>query len=165
LKHLVLALLFLSSSAYAGNAKLAERSSVPTGERIANYLQAVVSSASELVNAQNQGDLFGGHTPDRFSFNYDPDNQVVDVDVVGGLETYADARKMLELTQKLVFSLNRKIEKYYGVTLTTDDLTMVYFNAKTGSSVAKYEKGQYIDKLKEQPYLTPTPMNLDSRNP
>jgi hypothetical protein len=164
-KYFIFVFLFFSSTAYAGNAKLSERALMPRGERIANYLQSVVSSASELVNAKNQGDIFGGHTPDRFSFNYDPDEQVIDVDVLGGLESYDSAQKMLELTQKLIFSLNRKIEKYYGVTLTTDDLAMVYFNTMTGSSIAKFENGQYIDKLKDRTLLSPTPTNLDSRNP
>jgi len=162
---LFLSLWLLGSAAQAGEAALSETTAVPKGERIANYLQSVITSAGQLVNAKNPGDIFSPKTPQSFSINYDPAEQVIDVDVLGDLDNFQTAQKMLDLTQQLVLSLNKKIEKYYGVTLTGKDLAMVYINAKAGALIAKYSNGKYEDELQGKALPVPTTAGDVDNNP
>ena len=166
MKTALFILFFLSSSVlYAGNVALSEKTSVPVGERIANYLQAVIFSASQIVGDRSGGDMFSGHEDQRFSFNYDPEQQVIDVYVVGNLESVSDIEKRLDFTQKLILGLNQKIKKYYGVELGVNDLEIDYFNRKYGQEVVKYKDGKYIDKSKQMT-LEPTPVEpLKMQNP
>lgn len=152
-------LVLLNRSVWAGNVALSQTQAVPAGERIANYLQAVVQSEGDIINFKDKGDVFSGHLPHRFAFNYDPDQQVIDGYVIGDLDQVKDIERMLDLTRKLVLSLNKKIQKYYGVTLKDDDLTLDYFNVKLGQEVVKYANGQYIDNSKN---LQPTPTPVES---
>ncbi len=157
----IIGLMFLlvTSPIWAGNASLSQTQAVPAGERVANYLQAVVQSEGDIINFRNKGDVFSGHAPHRFSFNYDPDQQVIDGYVIGDLDDVSDIEKMLDLTRKIVLSLNKKIQKYYGVKLEDNDLVLDYFNVKIGQEVVKYTNGQYIDNGKN---LVPTPTPVGS---
>ncbi len=151
--------LLSGSVLYAGNVALSEKSMVPVGERIANYLQAVMVPAGAAVDAKNPGDVFNPRDPYRLSFNYDPEGQVIDVYLTGGSDNIDEIKNRFVLTQELILKLNRKIEKYYGVTLKAEDLSMDYLNVKTGKIMLKWVDGQYIDKSQPSPVpqVTPTP--------
>ena len=149
-------LMFLTGVLYAGNDALSQTSAVPTGERIANYLQGVMTSVGEMVNAKNPGDIFSPKEPFYLSFDYDPEHQVIDVYITGKLENPQDIQPVIELTQKLVLRLNPKLQKYYGVTLKSEDLSMDYLNVNNGKVLVKWVNGQFVDKTKNIIILTPT---------
>jgi hypothetical protein len=142
--------------AYAGNSALSQTSAVPAGERVANYLQAVMSTAGELVTAQSPGDMFSPKEPFHFAFDYDPERQVIDVYIIGKLENADDVKGILESAQKLVFRLNDKLQKNFSVTLKPEDLSMDYLNNKSGKVIVKFVNGEYIDKTKGVVESAPT---------
>jgi hypothetical protein len=143
---LVVLFIGFNGLAYAGNSALSQTSPVPTGERVANYLQAVMSTAGELVTAQSPGDMFSPKEPFHFAFDYDQERQVIDVYIVGKLENADDVKGIMESAQKLVFRLNDKLQKNFGVTLKPEDLSMDYLNNRTGKVIVKFTNDQYIDK-------------------
>src|ERR1700677_4684261 len=103
-------LMLLSGFVYAGNVALSQTSTIPVGERIANYLQGVMSSAGEVVTARSPGDMFSPKDPFHLAFNYDPEAQEIDVYITGKLEKSEDIKPIFELTQQLVLRLNGKIQ-------------------------------------------------------
>jgi hypothetical protein len=149
-------LIFLSRSGYAGNAALAQASTVPAGERIANYLQAVMSSAGEVITARSPGDMFSQKDPFHLAFNYDPESQEIDVYITGKLEKSEEIKPIFELTQQLILRLNGKIQKFYGVTLKAEDFSMDYLNLNSGKVAMKLVDGHYIDKTGPETDSTPT---------
>lgn len=149
-------LMVFGDSVYAGNVALSQFSTVPAGERIANYLQAVMFSAGEVVTARSPGDIFSPKEPFRLAFNYDPEAQVIDVYITGKLEKTEDVKPIFDLTQKLILRLNDKIQKFYGVTLKAEDLSMDYLNVERGKVIMKFLNGRYVDKTSTE--AAPTPM-------
>ncbi|HXL73748.1 MAG TPA: hypothetical protein VN963_09000 [bacterium] len=149
-------LIVLNGVVHAGNAALSQSSTVPAGERIANYLQAVMSSAGEVVTARSPGDIFSPKDPFQLAFNYDPEAQVIDVYITGKLEKAEDIKPIFDLTQKLVLRLNDKIQKFYGVTLQVEDLSVDYLNVDSGKVIMKLVNGQFVDKTSSEAVSTPT---------
>ena len=149
-------LIFLSRAVYAGDAALAQASTVPAGERIANYLQAVMSSAGEVITARSPGDMFSPKEPFHLAFNYDPESQVIDVYITGKLEKSEEIKPIFDLTQQLILRLNGKILKFYGVTLKAEDFSMDYLNLNSGKVIMKLADGHYIDKTGHETDSTPT---------
>jgi len=157
-------LMFLNGLVYAGNAALSQASTVPTGERIANYLQAVMFSAGEMVTARSPGDIFSPKEPFHLAFNYDPEAPAIDVYITGKLEKAEDIKPIFELTQKLILRLNNKVQKFYGVTLKAEDLSMDYLNVERGKVIMKFVNGQYVDKTSTETVPTPTISSTQTNN-
>lgn len=157
-------LMVLGDTVYAGNAALSQALTVPTGERIANYLQAVMFSAGEVVTARSPGDIFSPKEPFHLAFNYDPESQVIDVYITGKLEKAEDIKPIFDLTQKLILRLNDKIQKFYGVNLKVEDLSMDYLNVERGKIIMKFLNGQYVDKTSTETVLTPTISSTQTNN-
>ena len=160
MKQIVPVFLFVfiwgSGFAYAGDTALSQAAAVPAGERVANYLQAIMFSAGEVVTARSSGDIFSPIEPFRVAFNYDPEAQVIDVYITGRLEKAEEIKPVMELTQKLIFRLNDKIQKFYGVTLKPEDLSIDYLNVNSGKVVVKLVDGKYTDKTTQEMVSTPT---------
>lgn len=157
-------LMVLNGLVYAGNVALSQASTVPTGERIANYLQAVMFSAGEVVTARSPGDIFSPKEPFHLAFNYDPEARVIDVYITGKLEKAEDIKPVFDLTQKLVLRLNDKIQKFYRVTLKVEDLSMDYLNVERGKVIMKFMNGQYVDKTSTRVVSTPTISSTQTNN-
>jgi hypothetical protein len=149
-------LMVVNGVVYASNPALAQISNVPTGERVVNYLQALMTSAGEMVNARTSGDIFAPKKPFHLAFDYDSEHQVIDVYIVGEYEKSEEIKPIFDLTQKLIFRLNDKIQKFYGVTLKPEDLSMDFVNVNSGKVLMKLVNGQYIDKTVGESASTPT---------
>jgi len=152
----LLILMAVNGFAYAGNAALAQVSNVPMGERVVNYLQALMTSAGEMVNAREGGDIFAPKKPFHLAFDYDSEHQIIDVYIVGEYEKSEEIKPIFDLTQKLIFRLNDKIQKFYGVTLKPEDLSMDFVNVNSGKVLMKLVNGQYVDRTVGESILTPT---------
>jgi hypothetical protein len=144
LAGLVTAAFLTLGSSWAGNDRLSEVQPVPAGERAANYLQVLLTSASQIIATQNAGGLFSDHEPYRVAVTYDPDNKVIEASVVGTKDKLEDAKAVLDIVEKLILSFNKRLQKNFGVTLSETDIYMDYLNARTSQSVVKYKNGQYV---------------------
>jgi hypothetical protein len=147
--------LFLVGRAYAGNDALAQPQTVIAGERVANYLQAMMISVSAILEAKKQGDLISNSEIYRVAVTYDPQEKVIELSVVGIQSDPKVAQEKLELTKKLALSFNPKIQRNFGVTLGENDFTMDYLDAKTSHIVLKYRDGQYLAQPKVEEAVTP----------
>ena len=75
--------LFLAGRVCAGNDALAQLQSVPTGERVANYLQSMMISVCAILEAKKPGDMLNRAEMYRVAVTYDPQEKVIELSVVG----------------------------------------------------------------------------------
>jgi hypothetical protein len=156
-------ILFLAGRAEAGNGALAQLQAVPAGERVANYLQSLMSLTSQILAARNQGgiDLFNERDAYRVSITYNPDLMVVEASIVGTHDDPKATRDSIELTKGLILGFNKRLQKNFGVTLTEEDLSVDYLNAKTGKILLRYHGGKY---LSSSPTPGATPSSLPGQD-
>jgi hypothetical protein len=147
--------LFLGGRVYAGNDALAQSQSVPTGERVASYLQSMMFSVSAILEAKKPGDLISNPEIYRVAVTYDPQEKVIELSVVGLHTDPQNAQEKLEMTKKLVLSFNKKIQRNFGVTLGESDFVMDYLDAKSSHIILKYKDGQYVAQPKVEEVVTP----------
>ena len=142
----VLAFLFAFlalGSAQAGNDALAQPQTVLAGERVAQYLQAMMISVSAILETKKPGDLISGPEVYRVAVTYDPQDKLIELSVVGAQNDPKIARDKLEMTLKLALSFNKKIQRNFGVTLSENDLSMDFLDAKTSQIIVRYRGGQF----------------------
>jgi hypothetical protein len=135
--------LFLGGRASAGNEALAQAQTVAAGERVANYLQSLMISFSAFLEAKKPGNLLNSAEIYRVGVTYNPEEKMIDISVVGNQEDPVIARRKLELTQKLLMSFSKKIEKNFGVILGENDFNMDYLDAKSNRIILKYRDGNF----------------------
>lgn len=147
--------LFLAGRIYAGNDALAQTQSVPTGERVANYLQSMMISVCAILEAKKPGDMINSAEIYRVGVTYDPEEKVIELSVVGIHTDPKNAQEKLELTKKLVMSFNKKIQRNFGVTLGESDIVMDYLDARSSHIILKYRDGQFVAQPKVEEVITP----------
>lgn len=151
------ALCLTLGSVHAGNDALAVVQPVPAGERAANYLQILLTSASQIIATQNSGGLFSDHEPYRVAVTYNPESKVIEASVVGTKDQLDDAKAVLDIVEKLILSFNKRLQRNFGVTLSETDLYMDYLNARTSKSIVKYKDGKYLMAGTSTPGTQETP--------
>ena len=145
--------------AWAGNDLLSKPQPVTAGERVANYLQSLMISAGAILEAKNPGDLLNAPEFYRVGVTYNPEEKVLEIAVVGNQGDPKTVRQKLELTQKIILSFNKRLQRIYGVTLAENDFWMDYLDAKSGQILLKYRDGQYSEASAPEttPAASPTP--------
>ncbi len=157
-----LAALLLSlgmGGAWASNGDLAKPQMVPAGERVANYLQSYLTTIGTIVEAKKSGGILEGSQTYRAIVVYNPDQQRLEISLVGSVEGPDTIQDMLEALKKIILGLNPKLQKYFGVTLDDADFSMDYLYAKTGKVLVRYRNGRYSTgtETDKTPALTASP--------
>ena len=142
---LVLGWAFLAGMASGQNADLSKARPVPAGERVAAYLQTYFEKIGTVVEAKSSRDLFGGSKTYRVLVVYDPDQQGLEVTVMGGDDDPAVGQSMLDTARDIILKLNPKLQKYFEVTLQASDLSMDYLCAKNGKVLVQYRDGKFLE--------------------
>lgn len=134
--------LFLAAGwAAAGNSGLASLQRVPAGERVANYLQAYLTTIGTIVESENSGGILEGARTYRVVAAYDPDQEAMEITLIGMQRDPATLREMLGVVRKIILKLNPKLRKNFGVTLGEGDFRMTYLYAKSGQVLMRYPEG------------------------
>jgi hypothetical protein len=152
----------LSGLAYAGNAALSQALSVPAGERIANYLQTVMSPVGEVVTAWSPGDVFSPKDPFHLAFNYNPETRVINIYLTGKLEKSEDIKPIFDLTQKLILRLNGKIQKIWSHFKSRGPVDGL-FKCEQRQGYSRID-GKFLDKSGPETALTPA-TSVDASSP
>ncbi len=151
MKRLILAMAFLAGTAatYAGNDALSQPSPAPLGERVAVYLQMMMSVDSVIWEQSHPAGMDYREAV-HMAVNYEPAEQLIGVSVVGTQDDLKYVQALLGKIQKALLSFNKKIKNDYGVELSEQDFSFAYLNVKTGRIVMRLKSGQGVD-------LGPTP--------
>ncbi len=151
MKRYILVMAFLAGTgvACAGNDALSHSSPAPLGERLALYLQGMMTIESAIWE-QNHPAGMDYREGVHMAVNYEPAEKLIGVSVVGTQDDLKYVQGLLEKVQKALLSFNKKIENDYGVELSEQDFSFAYLNVKTGRIMMRLKSGQGVD-------LGPTP--------
>lgn len=117
---------------------------VPFGERVANFLQAHMTTIGTVVEAKNVGGLLEEGQTYRVVVTWDPEQKCLDVSLIGTKQDPQTVQNMLETLRKIILGLNPKLKRNFGVTLQDHDLSMDYLYAKSGKVLLRYKDGNFI---------------------
>lgn len=155
----VILLFFGIVRSWAANDGLAKLQTVPAGERAANYLQSYLTTIGTVVEAKNAGGILGGTQTYRVVVIYNPDEQGLEVTLIGSVQDPEIIQNMMGTLEKIILGSSSKLKKYFDVTLGDADLSMDYLYAKTGRVLARYRDGKYStgSVTDKSPAVRPTP--------
>ncbi len=158
-KFFLLAGVFLAiGMARAANDDLGASDSVPVGERVANYLQMMVTATTQAMPLKPKAKYPNQEQePIRAVIIYNPDEERLDVTLVGSLENTEAVKEDFAFMRRLILGFNKKLDYYYEVTLSDDDINLEYHNVPKNKTILKYENGLYTtpEKGKEDEKKTP----------
>lgn len=148
---LVMGLALSVGVVYAKDDALAAPASVTVGERVAAYLQNYFNAMSSIVRArmidQNTKKLFAAKPNTdalRANIFYAQTDGVITVLVVGNLTSTEDTKPVLQEAKKIIMSAAKTVSSNFGVTLTDNDIVMVYYSGAIMKPILKFKDGNYI---------------------
>lgn len=149
----------------AENGGLAKLQAVPVGERVANYLQAYLTTVYTVVEAKSSGGILDGHQTYRAVVVYDLEPNVLDITLIGMQQDTQTVQDMMDAVRKIVLKLNPKLQKDFKVTLQDEDLSMDYLYAKSGQILARYQAGKFfsVPPPGSKPNPSSTPLKARSK--
>jgi hypothetical protein len=139
--------------AWAGNDALAQTQAVPAGERVAGYLQTMLTAVGQLMAFKHSG----GISAEKYqpTVLYDQKNKAIQVSLVG---TYTDlklVKALVDFTREEVLNFNKNLQGDFGVTLADGDLEIDYLNVSSNKTLLSYKDGQYSRKFAPEPSPEP----------
>jgi hypothetical protein len=156
---LVMAFLAGTAAAHAGNDALSQPSPAPLGERVAIYLQMMMSIDSAIWEQSHPIGMDYREVV-HMAVNYEPAEKLIGVSVVGTQDDLKYVQALLAKIQKALLSFNKKINNDYGVELSEQDFSLAYLNVKTGRIIMRLKGGQPVD-LGPTPTPVPQPTHPD----
>jgi hypothetical protein len=128
----------------AANDDLETQEPAYLGERVAAYLQTLLTGVSQTLAVKPFPDVPAlNREPYRATVTYDPDEEAVDVSLVGSQADLAAVRSILDFTKNLLMGFNKKLDYYYGTTLEEEDIEMQYLDVPDNRTVLRFEDGFY----------------------
>jgi len=149
----------VTAPSWAANDALAQAQSVPTGERVANYLQTMLTAVGQLLIIKHPpGMISDSNNTYRATVLYDPDRKVIQISLIGTQTDPKTLKALLEFTKDEVLSLNKTIQKDFGATLGDTDIDISYLNVAMNKTLLSYKDGRYSQdiKLEDGPVSKPS---------
>lgn len=141
---IILGTLLWAVTCQAANENLGAWDSVPVGERVAGYLQTMVTATTQAMLLKPQTKYPNSKIePIRVTIIYNPDEETLDVTLIGSLEDADAVKEDFTFIRKLILGFNKKLDYYYEVTLTDEDINLEYHNVPKNTTILKYENGLY----------------------
>jgi hypothetical protein len=138
------AALLWAGLSHAANDSLGAWDSVPVGERVASYLQTMVTAALQALPLKPQTKYPNlEKEPIRAAILYNPDGESLDVTLVGSLEDVEAVKSDFTFMRKLILGFNKKLDYYFEVSLSDEDINLEYHNVPKNKTILKFENGLY----------------------
>lgn len=138
--------------AWAGNGALDQTQAVPTGERVASYLQTMLAAVGQLMSIKHPpGLVTDNNNLYRPTVLYDLKNKAIDISLIGTHDDVKWAKALVDLTKNEVLSFNKKLQEDFGVTLADSDLEISYLNVTSNKILLTYKNGEYSQKFAPEP--------------
>ncbi len=138
------AALLLAGLSHAANDSLGAWDSVPVGERVASYLQTMVTAALQALPLKPRTQYPNlNQEPIRVTILYNPDGENLDVTLVGSLEDAEAVKADFSFMRRLILGFNKKLDYYFEVSLSDEDINLEYHNVPKNKTILKYENGLY----------------------
>ncbi|HUO58153.1 MAG TPA: hypothetical protein VMV05_08245 [bacterium] len=139
--------------AFAANDDLETQEAAYLGERVASYLQTMVTGVSQTMAIKPGANAALNKEPYRATVTYDPAMEAIDISLVGTQSDPATVKEILEFTKKMVLGFNSKLDYNYGIVLGEEDIDMEYLNVLENKTILRYQGGFYSkpDEKKKSP--------------
>jgi hypothetical protein len=147
MKEIILAIVLIASgstAAYAGNDALAQASPAPLGERVANYLQTMMTVKTAIWEQNHPADM-DYREEIHLAVSYEPSEELIGVSVIGSQNDPRYVQALLAKIQKTMLSFGKKIKNDYGAGLTEGDFSLAYLNVKTGKIILRLKEGKVVE--------------------
>jgi hypothetical protein len=136
--------LLCAAPVWAANDDLETQEPAYLGEQVASYLQTLLTGVSQTLAVKPFPDVPAlNKEPYRATVTYDPDEEAVDVSLVGSQDDVAAVRSILDFTKNLLLGFNKKLDYYYGTTLEEEDIEMEYLDVPDNRTILRFEDGFY----------------------
>jgi hypothetical protein len=137
-------LILVAGLAQAANEDLETQEASYLGERVAFYLQTLVTGVSQTMAIKPSGAMPAlNQEPYRATVTYDPAMEAIDVSLVGTQSDPATVKAILEFTKKMIMGFNNKLNYNYGIVLEEEDIDMEYLNVIENKTILRYQGGFY----------------------
>jgi len=164
---LVAVLLFGSGVTYAQNDALSQPSTPTLGERVAIYLQNMMTIKTAIWEVNHPTDM-DYREEVHLAVTYEPSEKLIGVSVIGNQGDSKYVQALLEKIQRTLLSMGKKINHDYGIELKENDLSLAYLNTKTGKIVLRLKEGKVISEESAktpEPETSPTPVSEPIKTP
>lgn len=143
--RILLALVFLLApfQLFAANEDLETVEAPALGERVASYLQTMVTAVSQTLAIKPSSNKALNLEPFRATVTYNFDLMAIDISLVGTQSDEITVKAILEFTRKLILGFNKKLDYNFGITLEDQDIDVEYQNVLEDRVILRYQGGFY----------------------
>lgn len=139
----ILGLCLVSLPTFAANEDLETIEAPALGERVATYLQTMVTAVSQTLAIKPSSNKAINLEPFRATVTYDFDLMAIDISLVGTQTDEATVKAIMEFARKLVLGFNKKLDYNFGITLENEDIDIEYQNVLEDRIILRYQGGFY----------------------
>jgi hypothetical protein len=129
--------------ALAANDDLETVEAPALGERVATYLQTMVTAVSQTMAIKPSSNPSLNQEAYRATVTYNFALEAIDVSLVGTLTDKKKVKDIIEFTQKLLLGFNKKLDYNFGITLEDQDINVEYQNVLENRIILQYQGGFY----------------------
>ncbi len=140
---LVLGLLLAPLSTFAANEDLETVEAPALGERVAGYLQTMVTAVAQTLSIKPSTNKALDLEPFRASVTYNFDLMAIDISLVGTQSDEVTVKAIMEFTRKLILGFNKKLDYNFGIILEDQDIDIEYQNVLEDRIILRYQGGFY----------------------
>lgn len=140
---LALGLLAAPLPVHAANEDLETVEAPVLGERVAIYLQTMVTAVSQTLAVKPSANKALNLEPFRPTVTYDFDLMAIDVSLVGTQTDETTVKAIMEFARKLILGFNKKLDYNFGITLENEDIDIEYQNVLKNRVILRYQGGFY----------------------
>ncbi|SRR5260221_1189615 len=140
---LALSLLLVVLPAFAANDDLETVEAPTLGERVATYLQTMVTAVSQTMSIKPSVNPALNQEPYRVTVTYNFGLEGIDVSLVGTQTDKKTVKAIIEFTRKLILGFNKKLDYNFEITLQEQDINIEYQNVLENRIILQYQGGFY----------------------
>ena len=135
----------LSGVSFAANDDLETVEAPALGERVATYLQTMVTAVSQTMAIKPSSSPVLSLESFRATVTYNFALEAIDVSLVGIQTDKKTVKDIIEFTKKLLLGFNKKLDYNFGITLEEQDIDIEYQNVLENRTILRYQGGFYSE--------------------
>ena len=141
----VLGMLLAAFPAFAANEDLETVEAPALGERVASFLQTMVTAVSQTMTIKPASNPALNQEPYRATVTYNFGLMAIDVSLMGTQTDKKKVKDIIEFTKKLLLGFNKKLDYNFGITLEEQDIDIEYQNVLENRTILRYQGGFYSE--------------------
>ena len=138
---LIFGLFLVAVPALAANEDLETVEAPALGERVASFLQTMVTAVSQTMAIKPSSNQALNQELYRATVTYNFGLMAIDVSLVGTQTDNKKVKDIIEFTKKLILGFNKKLDYNFGITLEEQDINIEYQNVLENRTILQCQGG------------------------